>query len=497
MNNEFDLISQYFAPLSSKIGDDCAVLDLEPDQQLATSVDTLVEGVHFYGDAPPDQVAHRAVVTALSDLAAAGATPIAITLALTLPEANDTWMRQFTRGLEQAIAAYEVELIGGDTTRGPLTITVQVLGSVPRGQALTRSGAKVGDKVFVSGSLGDAAAALTVMNGHWPGHGQHREYLLNRFYRPTARMELGQSLRPLATSTIDISDGLLADAGHICQQSQVGIKLDSKKLPLSPALVSVPDQDQAKTWALAGGDDYELLFTVPADKADQIPGTCTHIGEVTEGNSVTCDFHPPSEGYIHFAQDEGPYPNKMGTLSEGTGTLGGSQSPTNGAIPFLASEPAIKPRPFSNPIQFLAFGFGSGLAPKAPGTAGTVMAIPLYLLMSTLSLPAYTALTLIACIAGIWICGQASRQLKVHDHPGIVWDEFAGFWITMWALPANWLTIILGFAAFRFFDIVKPWPIRFFDKNTGGGFGIMIDDVLAGIASCAVVHGVLYLWAQL
>jgi thiamine-monophosphate kinase len=474
MTDEFDLISQHFAPLSNKIGDDCAVLNVEAGQQLATSVDTLVENVHFYGDAPPDQVAYRAVVTALSDLAATGATPVAITLALTLPAADDTWLRQFTRGLEQAIQAYEVELIGGDTTRGPLTITVQAMGTVPNDQALTRSGARPGDKVFVSGTLGDAAAALTVMDGHWPGHGQHREYLLSRFYRPTARIELGQSLRQLATSAIDISDGLLADAGHICEQSKVGIKLDSSKLPLSPALASVPDQEQGKTWALAGGDDYELLFTVPADKVDQIPNTCTQIGEVTEGDTVTCDFHPPSQGYTHFAPPEG--------------TPGGSQPPPEGPT----TKP--KPTPFSNPIQFLAFGFGSGLAPKAPGTAGTVMAIPLYLLMSNLSLPLYTAVTLIGCIVGIWICGRASAQLKVHDHPGIVWDEFAGFWITMWALPTCWLSVVLGFAAFRFLDIVKPWPIRYFDKNAGGGFGIMIDDILAGIASCAVVHGVLYLW---
>jgi phosphatidylglycerophosphatase A len=122
--------------------------------------------------------------------------------------------------------------------------------------------------------------------------------------------------------------------------------------------------------------------------------------------------------------------------------------------------------------------------------------VPLYLLMSQLSLSVYTVLTLAACIVGIWICGAASEQLKVHDHPGIVWDEFAGFWITMWALPTSWLTIVLGFAVFRFFDIVKPWPIRFYDRNLGGGLGIMLDDILAGIASCAVVHSVLYLWTQ-
>ena len=156
-----------------------------------------------------------------------------------------------------------------------------------------------------------------------------------------------------------------------------------------------------------------------------------------------------------------------------------------------------KPTPFRNPVQFLAFGFGSGLAPKAPGTAGTVMAIPLYLALSQFSLPVYTAVVVAASLIGIWICGAASKQLKVHDHPGIVWDEFAGYWITMWALPVSWVTVLLGFVAFRVFDILKPWPIRSFDKNVGGGFGIMIDDVLAGIASCAVVHGALHFFPLL
>ena len=128
-----------------------------------------------------------------------------------------------------------------------------------------------------------------------------------------------------------------------------------------------------------------------------------------------------------------------------------------------------------------------------PGTVGTVVAIPVYLLLSELSLPLYTAFIVIASLFGIWVCGKASEELKVHDHPGIVWDEFAGFWITMWALPTTWFTVLLGFAVFRAFDILKPWPIRFYDKNLGGGLGIMLDDIIAGVFACAVVHGVLVL----
>jgi len=146
------------------------------------------------------------------------------------------------------------------------------------------------------------------------------------------------------------------------------------------------------------------------------------------------------------------------------------------------------PAVFSNPVQFLAFGFGSGLAPKGPGTAGTLMAVPLYLLMADWDLPLYTAIVLLAAVVGIWICGAASRQLGVHDHGGIVWDEFVGFWITMWAVPASWAWVLAGFVAFRVFDIFKPWPISVLDKKVGGGFGIMIDDVVAGILACITLH---------
>jgi phosphatidylglycerophosphatase A len=150
------------------------------------------------------------------------------------------------------------------------------------------------------------------------------------------------------------------------------------------------------------------------------------------------------------------------------------------------------PRVFTSPVQFLAFGFGSGLVPRGPGTAGTLMAVPLFLLAADWQLPVYTAVLVLAAVLGIWICGAASRQLGVHDHGGIVWDEFVGFWITMWAMPASWTWIIAGFVVFRVFDILKPWPISVLDKNVGGGFGIMIDDVVAGIMACMTLH--LALW---
>lgn len=156
-----------------------------------------------------------------------------------------------------------------------------------------------------------------------------------------------------------------------------------------------------------------------------------------------------------------------------------------------AADP-IAPTPFRSPVQFLAFGFGSGLAPKAPGTVGTLAAVPLYWLVSDLSLPLYTGFILLTAALGIWICDQASRQLQVHDHPGIVWDEFVGYWITLWALPADWTWMVAGFLVFRVFDIAKPWPIGMLDKRVGGGFGIMVDDIIAGIMACATLH--LALW---
>ncbi len=151
------------------------------------------------------------------------------------------------------------------------------------------------------------------------------------------------------------------------------------------------------------------------------------------------------------------------------------------------------PNVFTNPVQFLAFGFGSGLMPRGPGTAGTLMAVPLFLLMADWQLPLYTMVVLVAAVLGVWICGTASRQLGVHDHGGIVWDEFVGYWVTMWAVPVSWTWIVAGFVVFRIFDILKPWPISVLDKKVEGGFGIMIDDIAAGVLSCLTLHIALWL----
>ncbi|MFT4824617.1 MAG: thiamine-monophosphate kinase [Halioglobus sp.] len=304
-SSEFSLIARYFSSLGRgpdvdlSVGDDCAILRLQPNERLATSVDTLVSGVHFPEDAFPEDLGFRAVAVAVSDLAAMGARPIGMTLALTLPEADDFWLNAFSNGLAAAVQAFNIPLIGGDTTRGPLTLTVQVLGALPLDQGLLRSGAVAGDQVCVSGPLGDAAGALAFMEGSWTPDAKHADYLWERFYRPLVKIELGRSLLGVAHAAIDISDGLLADAGHIADASGVGISIDPALVPQSEALRSHSSPDQSLLWALTGGDDYELCFTLPAEQAT--PEGCVRIGEVIAGKGVNCgiDIDTPT-GYRHF-----------------------------------------------------------------------------------------------------------------------------------------------------------------------------------------------------
>ena len=302
---EFSLIYRYFSHLGRgdavdlSVGDDCAILRLQAGERLATSVDTMVEGVHFPQDTFPEDIGFRAVSTAASDLAAMGARPLCMTVALTLPVADELWLHAFSEGLAAAVSEYHLPLVGGDTTRGPLAISVQVLGALPSGQALLRNGARVGDEVYVSGTLGDAAAALAFIAQEWRPGAEHAEYLLERFNRPRARLELGMQLLGTATAAIDVSDGLLADAAHIAAASGVKITIDPDRLPLSPALCSCEDREAIVRWALTGGDDYELCFCLPAGSVPP-PGT-TRIGKVEAGAGVDCglDFETP-RGYQHF-----------------------------------------------------------------------------------------------------------------------------------------------------------------------------------------------------
>ena len=263
---EFDLIARYFTKPTPGavlgVGDDSALLSVKPEHELAVSTDTLLSGVHFFALADPCNLGHKALAVNLSDLAAMGATPRWFTLALTLPEIDHPWLVAFSTGLLTLAAENAIELVGGDTTRGPLSMTLTAMGEIPQGKALRRDAAKTGDDIWVSGTLGDAALGLRCMQGRIELSQTQRAYVVDRLERPQPRVELGLRLRELARSAIDISDGLLADLGHICERSKLGARIEYKCVPMSSALRG---QDAAviTECVLAGGDDYELCFTAP------------------------------------------------------------------------------------------------------------------------------------------------------------------------------------------------------------------------------------------
>ena len=284
---EFDLISRFFKRPTPHavvgVGDDCAVLQPRPGTQWAISTDMLVAGRHFFPDTDPCQLGHKALAVNLSDLAACGAQPVAFTLALALPEAREAWLAPFAQGLLALADLHGCELVGGDTTQGPLNICITVFGEVPvingRTQALLRSGAQAGDDLYVSGTLGDARLALEVLQGQLSVPPAVLEAARTRLQAPTPRVALGLALRGVATAAIDVSDGLLGDLGHVLQQSGVGAVVHTdvvlQRLASWPALapgLGAPDAPLSKArllgWTLAGGDDYELLFTAaPAQRA--------------------------------------------------------------------------------------------------------------------------------------------------------------------------------------------------------------------------------------
>jgi thiamine-monophosphate kinase len=266
---EFELITRYFRDLGARrldvytgVGDDAAVLAPPAGTHLVAAVDTLVEGVHFVASSPARSVGHRALAVNLSDLAAMGARPAWALLALTLPRADEAWLDEFARGFGELAKAHRVALVGGDTTRGPLTVSVQVLGFVQGGAALLRSGGKPGDVLCVSGTPGDSAGGLAVEQGRAHGSGADADHLRQRFLYPQPRCDLGEQLHGHASACIDVSDGLAADAGKLAAASGCGARIDVEALPLSPALVRTFGEEAARTLALTGGEDFELLFTV-------------------------------------------------------------------------------------------------------------------------------------------------------------------------------------------------------------------------------------------
>ena len=308
---EFDVIERFFKTrfamdrddLVLGIGDDCALLNLTPGHQLAVSSDVLVEGVHFFSDVDPQTLGHKCLAVNLSDLAACGAKPKAFTLSLTLPSIDDAWLRAFSEGLYALSKMHACALIGGDTTRGPLNIGITVLGEIPKGQALVRSGAKKGDDLYVSGTLGDARWALLGLNGQMSVDKARLPTLRTRLESPTPRVDLGLALRGVASAAIDLSDGLLGDLAHVLKASQKGAQLqvlDMLQSPLVSEDLRTLPQDQALKLMLQGGDDYELLFSAPKSKAQalkvlaqQLNLPLTVIGQVTENAGIEL-LHAPS-----------------------------------------------------------------------------------------------------------------------------------------------------------------------------------------------------------
>lgn len=315
---EFDLIARHFTRPAANavlgVGDDCALVDVTNGMDLAVSTDTMVSGTHFFPDVDPENLGHKALAVNLSDMAAMGAMPYWAMLALTLPNVDHAWLEAFAKGFFDLAQEYNVSLIGGDTTRGPLTLTVTIMGEVPAGAALRRSGAKAGNDIWVSGNVGDAALAVAHRHGRVVlEESDYREAVM-RLYEPTPRVALGQALRGLATAAIDISDGLLADLVHICRLSGVGATVELPLVPVSSIGAKHLSTPEGRTAIVSGGDDYELCFTAHPNSresidelADVLGHPLTRIGQVKRGKGVSLlgadgkAVKVDGRGYDHFS----------------------------------------------------------------------------------------------------------------------------------------------------------------------------------------------------
>lgn len=300
---EFDLIGRYFTEGGHKrkdvvvgVGDDCAVTTVAENQHLAITTDTLVSGVHFLPDAPARSVAYKTVAVNLSDLAAMGAEPAWISLSLSLPDVEEQWLEEFAAGLFELTRYYSVQLIGGDTVRGPMTLTITAQGFVPPNTALKRSNARPGDWIYVTGTLGDAGAGLDILTNKLQADGEVRDYLVNRHYYPTPRVAAGTALRRTASACIDVSDGLIGDLTHILKASNCGATVHVDRIPVSSQLFNVVDAKTAYEYALTAGDDYELIFTVSEEQRGNLETSlastgvkATCIGQIT-GHSGQFDL---------------------------------------------------------------------------------------------------------------------------------------------------------------------------------------------------------------
>lgn len=321
--SEFDLINQFFKTAAVKredvilgIGDDCALLSPPPGKILAVSTDTLVSGVHFPITTSAEDIGYKSLAVNLSDLAAMGAKPAWVSLAITLPEADQQWLKNFMQGFNELAEKFQLSLVGGDTTRGPLSITVSITGFIDNPHTMLRSNARPGDMVCVTGNIGDAAEGLTAVLNNFDINDAY-QYCIKRLNRPDPRIEVGQLLSRHHVAAIDLSDGLLADLNHICQSSNVGAVIDLNKLPISKSLLDISNHQPDWGKILTSGDDYELCFACSDAVMDTIKDALlsvdmqiTHIGHITDSNIIECHledgsvFNTDKSGFNHFADEK-------------------------------------------------------------------------------------------------------------------------------------------------------------------------------------------------
>ncbi len=318
--SEFELIKKYFQDLTDEdstvscgIGDDAAIIQIPQDMEVVLSIDTLLEGTHFLAETIPSDIAYKALAVNLSDMAAMGALPKWVLLSLSLPESDEDWLKEFASGFIALAKQHSINLVGGDMSRGPLSITIQIQGLVPTGTALKRGGARENDLIYVTGSLGDAGVGLDIIQNKLLIDNEYRKFFLNNLNRPEINVEAGLGIRGIASSAIDISDGLIADLGHIIEASYIGAEIEMDKIPLSEAMQECIERKTAWDYALTSGDDYKLCFTASATRHEavvstfnkiNIPVSC--IGRVTRGTGLQLKtpegnfFEPSRKSYEHF-----------------------------------------------------------------------------------------------------------------------------------------------------------------------------------------------------
>lgn len=320
---EFTLIDTYFANLLPSVpslilgvGDDAAVWEPTPNKQQIFTVDTLHAGCHFLPEDPPDTVGHKALAVSLSDCAAMGARPVGFLLSLSLPRIDETWVKNFSLGLKALASQYDLALLGGDTTQGPLSISLTLMGEVEPGNFLTRAGAQVQDDIYVSGTLGLPRLGLELLQGNQYIPEADYDLIVKAYRQPQPQLSLGQALIGLATSCIDISDGFAADLGHILEKSHCGAQVQVETLPLHHLLKEYVEADRALDWALTAGDDYQLIFTVPPSRRDEVKAISerlnlplTRVGIITPGTELIAHrangqrFDLGSKGWEHFSNE--------------------------------------------------------------------------------------------------------------------------------------------------------------------------------------------------